>query len=206
MNSLMAMCGGIIAALIAGDGDPGFIHNGALAGLVAVCAGSDVMHPIGSLFVGGVAGVIFVYVFQRRRPQMAVRRRAGRVGPARVVRAVGRHRLRHLRPEGVRRARRRQLLVAAGRQPDGRGLSALSPVSSSTRVVDKLLGFRLAAGGRAPRRRPRRSTRSAPIRKRTCAWGACETLSGCHPAAGARSRAEPCDAAAACTQREMSSP
>ena len=64
MNSLMAMCGGILAALIAGDGDPGFIHNGALAGLVAVCAGSDVMHPIGSLFVGGVAGVIFVYVFQ----------------------------------------------------------------------------------------------------------------------------------------------
>jgi Amt family ammonium transporter len=64
MNSLMAMCGGILAALIAGDGDPGFIHNGALAGLVAVCAGSDVMHPIGSLLVGGVAGVIFVYVFQ----------------------------------------------------------------------------------------------------------------------------------------------
>jgi Amt family ammonium transporter len=64
MNSLMAMCGGIIAALIAGDGDPGFIHNGALAGLVAVCAGSDVMHPIGALVVGGVAGVIFVYVFQ----------------------------------------------------------------------------------------------------------------------------------------------
>jgi Amt family ammonium transporter len=65
INSLMAMCGGIIAALIAGDGDPGFIHNGALAGLVAVCAGSDVMHPIGSLLVGGVAGVIFVYVFQQ---------------------------------------------------------------------------------------------------------------------------------------------
>jgi Amt family ammonium transporter len=65
MNSLMAMCGGIIAAMIAGDGDPGFIHNGALAGLVAVCAGSDVMHPIGALFVGGAAGVIFVYAFQK---------------------------------------------------------------------------------------------------------------------------------------------
>jgi ammonium transporter, Amt family len=64
INSLMAMCGGILAALVAGDGDPGFIHNGALAGLVAVCAGSDVMHPIGALFVGGVAGVIFVYMFQ----------------------------------------------------------------------------------------------------------------------------------------------
>jgi ammonium transporter, Amt family len=64
INSLMAMCGGIIAATIAGDSDPGFIHNGALAGLVAVCAGSDVMHPIGSLVVGGVAGVTFVYAFQ----------------------------------------------------------------------------------------------------------------------------------------------
>src|SRR5262249_30837712 len=64
INSLMAMVGGALAALIAGDGDPGFIHNGALAGLVAVCAGSDVMHPVGALVVGGVAGVIFVYMFQ----------------------------------------------------------------------------------------------------------------------------------------------
>ena len=65
LNSLMAMCGGIIAATIAGDNDPGFAHNGALAGLVAVCAGSDVFHPIGALFVGGAAGVIFVYMFQK---------------------------------------------------------------------------------------------------------------------------------------------
>jgi Amt family ammonium transporter len=64
MNSLMAMCGGIIVAMIVGDSDPGFVHNGALAGLVAVCAGSDVMHPIGSLVVGGVAGAIFVIMFQ----------------------------------------------------------------------------------------------------------------------------------------------
>jgi ammonium transporter, Amt family len=64
INSLMAMCGGILAALVAGDNDPGFVHNGALAGLVAVCAGSDVMHPIGALLVGGVAGIIFVSAFQ----------------------------------------------------------------------------------------------------------------------------------------------
>jgi Amt family ammonium transporter len=64
MNSLMAMCGGILVALIAGRSDPGFVHNGALAGLVAVCAGSDVMHPIGALIVGGVAGWIFVVMFQ----------------------------------------------------------------------------------------------------------------------------------------------
>ena len=64
INSLMAMCGGIIVAFIVGDNDPGFVHNGALAGLVAVCAGSDVMHPLGALVVGGVAGAIFVQMFQ----------------------------------------------------------------------------------------------------------------------------------------------
>jgi Amt family ammonium transporter len=64
INSLMAMCGGIIVAYVVGDNDPGFVHNGALAGLVAVCSGSDVMHPLGSLVVGGVAGAIFVQMFQ----------------------------------------------------------------------------------------------------------------------------------------------
>ena len=64
MNSLLAMCGGILVALVVGENDPGFVHNGALAGLVAVCAGSDVMHPIGALIVGGAAGGIFVYMFQ----------------------------------------------------------------------------------------------------------------------------------------------
>ena len=63
VNSLMAMVGGIIAALVFGKNDPGFIHNGPLAGLVAVCAGSDVMHPIGSLVVGIVAGGLFVVLF-----------------------------------------------------------------------------------------------------------------------------------------------
>ncbi|MBY6196732.1 ammonium transporter [Vibrio hangzhouensis] len=63
MNSLMAMVGGILASLIAGKNDPGFIHNGPLAGLVAVCAGSDLMHPIGALITGSVAGALFVWVF-----------------------------------------------------------------------------------------------------------------------------------------------
>lgn len=63
VNSLMAMVGGTIAAMIVGKKDPGFIHNGPLAGLVAVCAGSDVMHPIGSLIVGAIAGGLFVFVF-----------------------------------------------------------------------------------------------------------------------------------------------
>lgn len=63
MNSLMAMAGGILAALVAGKNDPGFIHNGPLAGLVAVCAGSDLMHPLGALVTGIVAGVLFVWLF-----------------------------------------------------------------------------------------------------------------------------------------------
>lgn len=63
LNSLMAMVGGILAALLAGKNDPGFLHNGPLAGLVAVCAGSDLMHPIGALITGGVAGALFVYAF-----------------------------------------------------------------------------------------------------------------------------------------------
>jgi Amt family ammonium transporter len=63
VNSLMAMVGGILAALIAGKNDPGFVHNGPLAGLVAVCAGSDLMHPLGALITGAVAGSLFVWTF-----------------------------------------------------------------------------------------------------------------------------------------------
>ncbi len=63
VNSLMAMVGGILAALVVGRNDPGFVHNGPLAGLVAVCAGSDLMHPIGALITGGVAGALFVWMF-----------------------------------------------------------------------------------------------------------------------------------------------
>ena len=63
LNSLMAMVGGTLAAMILGKNDPGFIHNGPLAGLVAVCAGSDLMHPIGALATGAIAGVLFVQLF-----------------------------------------------------------------------------------------------------------------------------------------------
>ncbi len=63
VNSLMAMVGGTLAALALGKNDPGFVHNGPLAGLVAVCAGSDLMHPLGALVVGGAAGAIFVVMF-----------------------------------------------------------------------------------------------------------------------------------------------
>ncbi len=63
VNSLMAMVGGTLTALWFGKNDPGFLHNGPLAGLVAVCAGSDLMHPLGALVVGGVAGGLFVVMF-----------------------------------------------------------------------------------------------------------------------------------------------
>jgi len=63
VNSLMAMAGGTIVATLVGRNDPGFVHNGPLAGLVAVCAGSDVMHPLGALATGGAAGAIFVLLF-----------------------------------------------------------------------------------------------------------------------------------------------
>jgi Amt family ammonium transporter len=59
----MAMVGGTMVALVVSKNDPGFVHNGPLAGLVAVCAGSDLMHPMGALVVGGIAGGIFVFMF-----------------------------------------------------------------------------------------------------------------------------------------------
>jgi Amt family ammonium transporter len=63
VNSLMAMVGGTLVAALLGRNDPGFAYNGPLAGLVAVCAGSDVMHPVGALVTGGIAGAIFVLLF-----------------------------------------------------------------------------------------------------------------------------------------------
>jgi len=63
MNSLMAMVGGTLVAVVMGKNDPGFTYNGPLAGLVAVCAGSDLMHPLGALVTGGMAGFIFVWLF-----------------------------------------------------------------------------------------------------------------------------------------------
>ncbi|MBN4073437.1 ammonium transporter [Mariprofundus ferrooxydans] len=64
INSLLAMVGGLLAALVVGKNDPGFVHNGALAGLVAICAGSDLVHPIGALAIGSIAGTVFVLGFE----------------------------------------------------------------------------------------------------------------------------------------------
>jgi Amt family ammonium transporter len=71
-NSLMAMAGGTIAGLVVGRNDPGFVHNGPLAGLVAVCAGSDVMHPLGALATGAVAGALFVFMFNATQNRLKI--------------------------------------------------------------------------------------------------------------------------------------
>jgi len=72
VNSLMAMAGGTLAALFVGRNDPGFVHNGPLAGLVAICAGSDVMHPIGALVTGAIAGALFVGLFTYTQNRLKV--------------------------------------------------------------------------------------------------------------------------------------
>ncbi len=72
VNSLMALVGGTLAALMVGKNDPGFVHNGPLAGLVAVCAGSDVMHPLGALATGLVAGALFVWAFNLTQNRLKI--------------------------------------------------------------------------------------------------------------------------------------
>lgn len=72
VNSLMALVGGTLAALFFGKNDPGFVHNGPLAGLVAVCAGSDIMHPLGALATGLIAGGLFVWAFTYTQNRLKV--------------------------------------------------------------------------------------------------------------------------------------
>jgi len=72
VNSLLAMVGGVLFALVAGKNDPGFVHNGALAGLIAICAGSDIVHPVGAFFVGGIGSLIFVYGFQWEQEKLKI--------------------------------------------------------------------------------------------------------------------------------------
>ena len=72
VNSLLAMIGGVLCALVAGKNDPGFVHNGALAGLIAVCAGSDLMHPLAAFATGGIAAIIFVYGFHIEQEKLHI--------------------------------------------------------------------------------------------------------------------------------------
>ena len=72
VNSLMAMVGGVLFAVVAGRNDPGFTHNGALAGLIAICAGSDIVHPLAAFFIGGLGSLIFVYGFQIEQNKLKI--------------------------------------------------------------------------------------------------------------------------------------
>ena len=72
VNSLMAMVGGVLFALIAGKNDPGFTHNGALAGLISICAASDIVHPIAAFLIGGIGSLLFVYGFQWEQNKLKI--------------------------------------------------------------------------------------------------------------------------------------
>ncbi|BCR05503.1 ammonium transporter [Desulfuromonas versatilis] len=72
VNSLLAMVGGVLFALVASRNDPGFVHNGALAGLIAICAGSDLVHPLAAFFIGGLGALIFVYGFQWEQEKLKI--------------------------------------------------------------------------------------------------------------------------------------
>ena len=72
VNSLLAMVGGVLFALVAGKNDPGFTHNGALAGLIAICAGSDLVHPIAAFLIGGIGALIFVFGFQWEQEKLKI--------------------------------------------------------------------------------------------------------------------------------------
>jgi Amt family ammonium transporter len=72
VNSLMAMVGGVLFALVASRNDPGFVHNGALAGLIAICAGSDLVHPLAAFLMGGIAALIFFFGFQWEQERLQI--------------------------------------------------------------------------------------------------------------------------------------
>ena len=77
INSLMAMAGGTLVATWIGKNDPGFIHNGPLAGLAV--RRLDPMHPdIGALIVGGIAGLFVWWMFTITQNKWKNRRRITR--------------------------------------------------------------------------------------------------------------------------------
>jgi len=63
VNSLMAMVGGLLAGVLVSRNDAGFTHNGALAGLIAICAGSAVVHPLAAFVIGAIGGLLFYFMF-----------------------------------------------------------------------------------------------------------------------------------------------
>ena len=174
------MAGGTLAALYVGRNDPGFMHNGPLAGLVAICAGSDVMHPVGALVTGAVAGTLFVFLFTLTQNRWRIDDVLG-VWPLHgLCGAWGGLGGRHLRRAIARRARRRELRVAAHRHRawhrGGRG-RRLGRVWRPEGPV----GIRLDPGSRSSMAPTFRSTRSA---RRPSASRAGRRTLGAAPGAG----------------------
>ena len=158
MNSLMAMAGGTIAAFVVGRNDPGFVHNGPLAGLVAICAGSDLMHPLGALVTGLVAGALFVFMFTQTQNRWKIddvlgvwplhgicgawggiaagifgAKALGGLGGVAFGVAAGRHGARHRHRRGGQRADLRGAQGHRGPAAQSRKTSSRAPTWPSTR-------------------------------------------------------------------------
>ncbi|MBW9222066.1 ammonium transporter [Methanothermococcus sp. SCGC AD-155-C09] len=63
-TTTLAMAGGGIGALITSKKDVLFTVNGLVAGLVAICAGTDIVSPIGGLIIGLIAGAQVPLVYK----------------------------------------------------------------------------------------------------------------------------------------------
>lgn len=152
VNSLMAMVGGTVAALIVGRNDPGFLHNGPLAGLVAVCAGSDLMHPIGALATGAIAGALFVWCFTAAQGKWKIDDVLG-VWPLHGLCGVWGGILRDLRPAGLGRLGRGEPGQPTDRYGVRRGYCAGRRVCG-VRDDQGFVGAAPDPGRRVLRRRP----------------------------------------------------
>ena len=102
------------------------MHNGPLAGLVAICGGSDLVHPLGALVIGAIAGALFVQLFTCTQNRWKIDDVLG-VWPLHgPLRRMGWYRRRHLR------------------QP---GLGGLGGVSFMSQLLGTLLGITVAVVG-----------------------------------------------------------
>ncbi|ADG13612.1 ammonium transporter [Methanocaldococcus infernus ME] len=63
-TTTLAMAGGGLGALIASKKDVLFTANGIVAGLVAICSGTDIVSPIGGLIIGLIAGLQVPIVYK----------------------------------------------------------------------------------------------------------------------------------------------